>query len=104
MCLLFQAIIHFGKVSRKHNLTGVCLQTLSRLYTIPNVPVVDCFHKIRQQVKCYMQMASISSNKHEIQDVCILVLCMYYKQLNWEGIFTLDYVLLCCVCLLIKLV
>ncbi|XP_025424212.1 transformation/transcription domain-associated protein [Sipha flava] len=63
-----QAIIHFGKVSRKHNLTGVCLQTLSRLYTIPNVPVVDCFHKIRQQVKCYMQMASISSNKHEIQD------------------------------------
>ncbi|XP_050062544.1 transformation/transcription domain-associated protein-like [Aphis gossypii] len=63
-----QAIIHFGKVSRKHNLTGVCLQTLSRLYTIPNVPVVDCFHKIRQQVKCYMQMASESSSKHEIQD------------------------------------
>lgn len=72
-CLLFQAIIHFGKVSRKHNLTGVCLQTLSRLYTIPNVPVVDCFHKIRQQVKCYMQMASISSNKHEIQDVYIYI-------------------------------
>jgi len=82
---LFQAIIHFGKVSRKHNLTGVCLQTLSRLYTIPNVPVVDCFHKIRQQVKCYMQMASISSNKHEIQDVSVYNNIKCYFNWSWSG-------------------
>lgn len=25
-----QAIIHFGKIARKHNLTGVCLDSLSR--------------------------------------------------------------------------
>lgn len=55
-----QAIIHFGKMARKHNLTGVCQDTLSRIYTIPSVPIVDCFQKIRQQVKCYLQMASIS--------------------------------------------
>lgn len=55
-----QAIIHFGKMARKHNLTQVCQDSLSRIYTIPSVPIVDCFQKIRQQVKCYLQMASVS--------------------------------------------
>ena len=45
-----QAIIHFGKIARKHNLTAVCLESLSRIYTIASVPIVDCFQKIRQQV------------------------------------------------------
>lgn len=55
-----QAIIHFGKMARKQNLTGVCQDSLSRIYTIPSVPIVDCFQKIRQQVKCYLQMAATS--------------------------------------------
>lgn len=38
-----QAIIKFGKTARKHNLTGVCQDALLRLYTIPSVPIVDCF-------------------------------------------------------------
>lgn len=63
----FQAIIHFGKIGRKHNLTGVCLDSLSRIYTIPFVPIVDCFQKIRQQVKCYVQMAQLTGNK-ELQE------------------------------------
>ena len=63
----FQAIIHFGKIARKHNLTGVCLDSLARIYTIPSVPVVDCFHKIRQQVKCHLQMA-ITSGTKELQE------------------------------------
>ncbi|XP_046480160.1 transformation/transcription domain-associated protein [Neodiprion pinetum] len=62
-----QAIIHFGKIARKHNLSGVCLDSLSRIYTIPSVPIVDCFQKIRQQVKCYLQMASITG-KNELQE------------------------------------
>ncbi|XP_071454988.1 transformation/transcription domain-associated protein [Hetaerina americana] len=62
-----QAIIHFGKVARKHNLTGVCLDSLSRIYTIPSVPIVDCFQKIRQQVKCYLQMAQVTG-KNELQE------------------------------------
>lgn len=53
-----QAIIHFGKVARKHNLTTVCQDSLSRIYTIPSVPIVDCFQKIIQQVKCCLQMAA----------------------------------------------
>lgn len=62
-----QTIIHFGKIARKHNLTGVCQDSLSRIYTIPSVPVVDCFQKIRQQVKCCLQMAA-SSDRQELNE------------------------------------
>lgn len=62
-----QAIIHFGKIARKQNLTGVCLDSLSKIYTIPSVPIVDCYQKIRQQVKCYVQMA-VSAGKNELQE------------------------------------
>ncbi|KAK3867130.1 hypothetical protein Pcinc_027378 [Petrolisthes cinctipes] len=63
-----QAIIHFGKIARKHNLSNVCLESLSRIHTIPSVPVVDCFQKIRQQVKCYHQMAMATNmGKNELQ-------------------------------------
>jgi len=62
-----QAIIHFGKIARKHNLTSVCLGSLSRIYTIPSVPIVDCFQKIRQQVKCSLQMSAISG-KEELKE------------------------------------
>lgn len=67
-----QAIIHFGKIARKHNLSNVCLESLSRIHTIPSVPVVDCFQKIRQQVKCYHQMAMATGmGKNELQGVSI---------------------------------
>ncbi|XP_065666832.1 transformation/transcription domain-associated protein isoform X3 [Hydra vulgaris] len=53
------SIIYYGYIARKHGLTGVCLDSLSRIHTIPSVPIVDCFQKIRQQVKCYLQMAGV---------------------------------------------
>ncbi|CAL1526416.1 unnamed protein product [Lymnaea stagnalis] len=62
-----QSIIHFGKIARKHGLTGVSLDTLSRIHNIPSVPVVDCFQKVRQQVKCYMHMGG-SLNKSEFTE------------------------------------
>lgn len=62
-----QAIIHFGKIARKHNLTSVCLDSLSRIYSIASVPIVDCFQKIRQQVKCYVQTA-VTHGKGELQE------------------------------------
>ena len=45
------------------------MESLSKIHTIQSVPVVDCFQKIRQQVKCYHQMA-IANNmaKNELQD------------------------------------
>ena len=62
-----QAIIHFGKIARKHNLTSVCLESLSQIYTIASVPIVDCFQKICQQVKCYVQTAA-TLGKNELQE------------------------------------
>ena len=41
---------------------------LIRIHTIPSVPIVDCFQKIRQQVKCYLQMAG-TMGKTELQEV-----------------------------------
>lgn len=63
-----QAIIHFGKIARKQNLCGVCLDSLAKIYNIPtSVPMVDCFQKIRQQVKCYLQMATMGG-QNELQE------------------------------------
>ncbi|XP_050299225.1 transcription-associated protein 1 isoform X2 [Anthonomus grandis grandis] len=63
-----QSIIHFGKIARKHKLANVCLDSLNKIYSISSVPVVDCFQKVRQQVKCYLQMASLNNNKSELQE------------------------------------
>nr|XP_042899044.1 transformation/transcription domain-associated protein isoform X5 [Parasteatoda tepidariorum] len=63
-----QSIIHYGKIARKHGLTSVCLDALSQIHSIPSVPIVDCFQKIRQQVKCYLQMAH-SLGKVDSQEV-----------------------------------
>ncbi|XP_011636974.1 transformation/transcription domain-associated protein [Pogonomyrmex barbatus] len=63
-----QAIIHFGKIARKQNLCGVCLDSLVKIYNSPtSVPMVDCFQKIRQQVKCYLQMATMGG-QNELQE------------------------------------
>ncbi|XP_066149283.1 transcription-associated protein 1 isoform X2 [Euwallacea fornicatus] len=62
-----QSIIHFGKIARKQKLANVCLDSLNKIYSIPSVPVVDCYEKVRQQVKCYLQMASMN-NKNELQE------------------------------------
>ncbi|KAG9509570.1 Transformation/transcription domain-associated protein, partial [Fragariocoptes setiger] len=51
-----QSIIHFGKIARKQSLIPVCLDSINRIHTIPSVPIVDCFQKIKQQVKCYLQL------------------------------------------------
>ncbi|GJQ88738.1 hypothetical protein Trydic_g10064, partial [Trypoxylus dichotomus] len=60
------SIMHFGKIAKKHK-TKICLESLNRIYTITSVPSVDCYQKIRQQVKCYLQMASMSSN-NDVQE------------------------------------
>ncbi|XP_078728881.1 transformation/transcription domain-associated protein isoform X3 [Lampetra fluviatilis] len=61
------AIIQYGKMARKQGLVGVALDSLSRIHTIPSVPIVDCFQKIRQQVKCYLQMAGVMGKNECMQ-------------------------------------
>ena len=40
------------------------------IHQIPSVPIVDCYQKIRQQVKCYLQMAGVMG-KNELQEVSL---------------------------------
>lgn len=61
------AIIQYGKIARKQGLVNVALDILSRIHTIPTVPIVDCFQKIRQQVKCYLQLAGIMGKNECMQ-------------------------------------
>ena len=46
-----------------------------RIHTIPSVPIVDCFQKIRQQVKCYLQMSGVMG-KNELQEVTEVLYCL----------------------------
>lgn len=46
---------------------NVALDILSRIHTIPTVPIVDCFQKIRQQVKCYLQLAGVMGKNECMQ-------------------------------------
>eukprot|EP00118_Oscarella_pearsei_P018052 m.182608 g.182608 ORF g.182608 m.182608 type:complete len:3843 (+) comp39295_c0_seq28:119-11647(+) len=66
------AIIHHAYVARKHDLCSASLDNLSRIHTIPSVPIVDCFQKIKQQVKCYLQ-TGCNGSKHELQEGLDLV-------------------------------
>lgn len=64
------AIIQYGKIARKQGLVNVALDILSRIHTIPTVPIVDCFQKIRQQVKCYLQLAGVMGKNECMQVGC----------------------------------
>ena len=60
-------------------LVNVALDILSRIHTIPTVPIVDCFQKIRQQVKCYLQLAGVMGKNEFMQVggrcVCVCTIC-----------------------------
>lgn len=58
-CLWNTMNIMFSLAKKHHSIL--------RIHTIPSVPVVDCFQKIRQQVKCYLQMAG-TMGKQELQE------------------------------------
>lgn len=45
----------FAHVARKHNLNEVCINQLSRIYTLPNIEIQEAFLKLREQAKCHYQ-------------------------------------------------
>ncbi len=48
----------------------------NRIHSIPSVPVVDLFQKIRQQVKCYLMTAN-NMEPSELQEVIVMSLYTY---------------------------
>ena len=51
---LAQGIVHFGKIARKQHLYDLCLETLNKIHKKQSVPIVDCFLKVKQEIKCYI--------------------------------------------------
>ncbi len=45
----------FSHIARKHELVEVCLNSLAKIYTLPNIEIQDAFIKLKEQVKCYFQ-------------------------------------------------
>ncbi|KAI0379979.1 hypothetical protein F5Y04DRAFT_111719 [Hypomontagnella monticulosa] len=55
-------INRFAHVARKHNLADVCINQLSRIYTLPNIEIQEAFLKLREQARChYENPAELSS-------------------------------------------
>lgn len=51
---LAQGIVHFGKIARKQHLYDLCLETLDKIHKKQSVPIIDCFLKVKQELKCYI--------------------------------------------------
>jgi transformation/transcription domain-associated protein len=48
-------INRFAHVARKHNLHDVCITSLTKIYTLPNIEIQEAFLKLREQAKCHYQ-------------------------------------------------
>ncbi len=51
---LAQGIVHFAKIARKQHLYDLCLDTLNKIHKKQSVPIIDCFLKVKQEIKCYI--------------------------------------------------
>ncbi|KAI7825787.1 hypothetical protein BX661DRAFT_199084 [Kickxella alabastrina] len=54
-------INRFAHVARLHGLVDVCIGSLTRIYTLPNIEIQEAFLKLREQAKCYYH------RPHELQ-------------------------------------
>ncbi|KAI7902282.1 uncharacterized protein BX663DRAFT_552217 [Cokeromyces recurvatus] len=43
----------FAHVARKHHLNDICINNLTKLYTLPTIDTNEVFFKMREQIKCY---------------------------------------------------
>ncbi|EPQ29591.1 uncharacterized protein PFL1_02810 [Pseudozyma flocculosa PF-1] len=48
-------INRFAHVARKHYLNDVCISSLTKIYTLPNIEIQEAFLKLREQAKCHYQ-------------------------------------------------
>lgn len=48
-------INRFAHVARKHHLNEVCITSLTKIYTLPNIEIQEAFLKLREQAKCHYQ-------------------------------------------------
>ncbi|KAJ2606540.1 transcription-associated protein 1 [Coemansia sp. RSA 1722] len=79
-------INRFAHVARLHGLVDVCINSLTRIYTLPNIEIQEAFLKLREQAKCYYHRPD------ELQsglDVISNTNLMYFSQPQKAEFFTL---------------
>ncbi|KAJ1949787.1 transcription-associated protein 1, partial [Linderina macrospora] len=79
-------INRFAHVARLHGLIDVCISSLTRIYTLPNIEIQEAFLKLREQAKCYYD------REEELQsglDVISNTNLMYFQQYQKAEFFTL---------------
>jgi hypothetical protein len=47
-------INRFSNAARKAGLLDLCIASLNKIYTLPNIEIQDAFLKLREQTKCYL--------------------------------------------------
>lgn len=52
------AINKFAHVARKQGLVELCLNSLAKIYSLPNIDLADAFAKLDEQVKCFFEIPS----------------------------------------------
>jgi transformation/transcription domain-associated protein len=96
---LAQGIVHFGKIARKQHLYDLCLETLNKIHKKQSVPIVDCFLKVKQEIKCYINTFEYLNVKQsqELLDVIEATNLRYFTKENVAELISLkaQFLLLC---------
>ncbi|KAK4700569.1 transformation/transcription domain-associated protein, partial [Phenoliferia sp. Uapishka_3] len=79
-------INRFAHVARKHHLNEVCITSLTKIYTLPNIEIQEAFLKLREQAKCHYQNAAELSSGLEVINNTNL---MYFNAGQKAEFFTL---------------
>lgn len=79
-------INRFAHVARKHQLYDVCINYLTKIYTLPNIEIQEAFLKLREQAKCYYQnQAELTAGLDVINNTNL----MYFTHQQKAEFFTL---------------
>lgn len=79
-------INRFAHVARKHHLNDVCITSLTKIYTLPNIEIQEAFLKLREQAKCHYQNPSELTSGLEVINNTNL---MYFNAGQKAEFFTL---------------
>lgn len=79
-------INRFAHVARKHHLNEVCITSLTKIYTLPNIEIQEAFLKLREQAKShYHNPAELASGLEVINNTNL----MYFNGPQKAEFFTL---------------
>ena len=84
-------IVLFGKIARKQHLYELCLATLNKIHTKQSVPIIDCYLKVKQEIKCYINAYEYlnSQQASEILDLIESTNLKYFTRENVAELLSL---------------